>query len=81
MEHFEREHERGERTRLEEITKDVIAFATATKQRMLTKGVRSGKRRCPREGCGGLISATLNGSRDHIHMKCSVPECYMSLIE
>ena len=81
MEHHERDHEKGTREFLSRVAAEVIPFAAETKKRMLAKGKTSGHRACPREGCGGRVSASIAGKHNHIRLSCDNPECYFQLIE
>lgn len=48
------------------------------KKIMLSKGLRQAKAKCPK--CEGYLYATLNGSKNHVHIKCT-GSCKRSMME
>lgn len=48
--------------------------AITMKKRMQSKGLRVARAMCPH--CdGGMLHAQLAGPRDHIHIRCTTPNC------
>lgn len=81
LEHEEREHEKGSRERMEKIMDESLKCALTMKARLKARGLRKGHMACPRTGCAGRVRAFLSGPRDHIHMRCDNPDCYINLME
>ena len=57
-----------------------VTLETAQKLKAVMKrqNLRKAKAKCPR--CEGYIWGTLNGKKDHLHMRCDGP-CKMFLME
>ncbi len=68
----------GGLTDLDSLTGEIRA-AGGVKDRMRAKGLRVGKCACPRCGVAAACVASLNGSRDHLHMTCT--KCDFRMME
>lgn len=62
-----------------QIVGKVLPIAMKLKKKMLAKNIGHAKTECPE--CGSWLHGRIAGKRQHLHMACENPACFMRMME
>jgi len=62
-----------------DLTNRFIERMITLKTRMMQRKLRRARTNCTINGCDGMVHATLNGPKNHIHARCD--KCHLMIME